>query len=308
MVTFGSICSGIEAASVGLESLGFKPLWFTEISSFPCFLLSHKWPEIKNHGDITRLPEKINNREISAPDLLIGGTPCQSFSFSGLRKGLSDERGKLVISFVDIANAVDRVRLSDGKNESVILWENVKGVLSTKDNSFGCFLGLLSGEELPLIPPGGKWSNAGFVFGPTRSIAWRVLDAQYFGSPQRRKRVFVVASARKDFDPTRVLFESESVFGNHQKKSKPYPTIDCGVWRRRQSNQWIRNGFAIVRNNKVSNLTITEAERLQGFPDGYTDVPWKGNNILAERFAALGNTMNVNCITWLGKRLLNEDL
>ena len=93
----------------------------------------------------------------------------------------------------------------------IVFWENVPGVLSTKDNAFGCFLGALAGESDPLIPSGVKWTNAGCVFGPQRTVAWRVLDAQYFGVAQRRKRVFVVASARADFDPAAVLFEFDGV-------------------------------------------------------------------------------------------------
>jgi DNA (cytosine-5)-methyltransferase 1 len=140
-----------------------------------------------------------------------GGTPCQAFSVAGLRKSLDDARGKLSLTFCEIANAIDIQRIITGMAPSIIFWENVPGGLSTKDNAFGCFLGALAGENDPLQPAGGKWTNAGCVLGPQRAVAWRILDAQYFGVAQRRHRVFVVASARADFDPCAVLFEFDGV-------------------------------------------------------------------------------------------------
>ncbi len=210
-LTFGSVCSGIEAASVAWEPIGFKPEWFSEIEAFPSAVLAHHWPKVPNLGDMTKLAEQVANDNIPAPEILVGGTPCQAFSVAGARKGLSDERGQLTISYGELADAIDQKRTERGEQPSIIVWENVPGVLSSKDNAFGAFLGLLSGEECELVPPGKKWANAGYVYGPKRAIAWRILDAQYFGVAQRRKRVFVVASARTDFNPARVLFESEGV-------------------------------------------------------------------------------------------------
>lgn len=210
-ITYGSVCSGIEAASVAWESLGFDAKWFSEIEAFPSAVLAHHWPHISNLGDMTKIAERIRSGEIEAPDVLVGGTPCQAFSVAGARKGLADDRGQLTISYGELADAIDDTRTAAGKQPAIIVWENVPGVLSSKDNAFGAFLGLLAGEDCELQPPGKKWTNAGFVSGPKRTIAWRVLDAQYFGVAQRRRRVFVVASARTDFDPKKVLFESEGV-------------------------------------------------------------------------------------------------
>ena len=211
MLTYGSVCSGIEAASVAWEPLGFKPKWFSEIEPFPSAVLNHHWPSVINLGDMTKIASRIQSGEVEAPEVMVGGTPCQAFSVAGARKGLADDRGQLTISYGELADAIDDIRIAGGKHPAVIVWENVPGVLSSKDNAFGAFLGLLSGEECELVPPGRKWSNAGCVFGPKRTVAWRILDAQYFGVAQRRRRVFVVASARKDFDPTSVLFEREGV-------------------------------------------------------------------------------------------------
>lgn len=208
---FGSVCSGIEAASVAWEPLGWKASWVSEIEAFPSAVLKHHWPEVPNLGDMLKLPAAVSAEIVDAPDVLVGGTPCQAFSVAGRRESLEDERGALTLAYVELANAIDEQRRAAGKPPAIIVWENVPGVLSTKDNAFGCFLAGLAGEDVPLVAAGGKWSNAGAVFGPARAVAWRILDAQYFGVAQRRRRVFVVASARDGFDPATVLFEFDGV-------------------------------------------------------------------------------------------------
>lgn len=154
---------------------------------------------------------------------------CQAFSIAGMRKSLDDSRGQLSLEFVRLFNAIDEKRIENGKEPSVCFWENVPGCLSTKDNAFGCFLGALAGSDEP-IERDGSWPKAGCAEGPQRRVAWRVLDAQHFGVPQRRKRVFVVASARKDFDPAEVLFESEGLPGS----SEPCGEVRQGVSRNPQ--------------------------------------------------------------------------
>ena len=214
---FGSVCSGIEAASVAWEPLGWQAAWFSEIEPFPCAVLAHHYPDVPNYGDMTALPSRILNGEIDAPDMLCGGTPCQAFSVAGQRKSLDDDRGNLSLVFCEVADAIDHIRLIRGDRASIVFWENVPGVLNTKDNAFGCFLAELVGADFPLSSEtGNKWPSAGFVAGPKRKAAWRVLDAQYFGVPQRRRRVFVVASARDDFDPSEVLFERPCMSGDFE--------------------------------------------------------------------------------------------
>ncbi|AUF99776.1 DNA cytosine methyltransferase [Pseudomonas sp. 09C 129] len=208
-ITYGSVCSGIEAASLAWECLDFKPRWFAEIEPFPSAVLAHRWPQVPNLGDMTKIAREVLLGSTHAPLILVGGTPCQAFSVAGMRAGLADPRGALTIKYVELADAVDHVRPAG--DECIVVWENVPGVLSDKGNAFGCFLGALVGESDALVPPGGKWTDAGCVYGPRRAAAWRVLDAQYFGLAQRRRRVFVVASARARFDPAAVLFESEGV-------------------------------------------------------------------------------------------------
>lgn len=215
-ITYGSVCSGIEAASIAWEPLGWKPAWFAQFDpehnyarqpDFPSRVLAHHWPDVPNLGDMTQIADLIRWGAVAAPDVLVGGTPCQAFSVAGMRKGLKDPRGQLTISFGELADAIDEQR----DTPCTIVWENVPGVLNSKDNAFGCFLALLAGESCELQPPGRKWTNAGCVSGPKRVVAWRVLDAQYFGVAQRRRRVFVIASADPNFDPSAILFESDSV-------------------------------------------------------------------------------------------------
>ena len=203
-----SVCSGIEAATVAWEPLDFRALAFSEIEPFARAVLTHHYPDVPLHGDFTVLRDE---EWIAGADVLVGGTPCQAFSVAGLRRSLDDSRGNLSLEFVRLADAIDERRSQRGLPPCIVLWENVPGVLSVRDNAFGCFLSGLSGEDAPFIPPRGKWTNAGVALGPSRAVAWRILDAQYFGLAQRRRRVFVVASARDGFDPAAVLLEFEGL-------------------------------------------------------------------------------------------------
>jgi DNA (cytosine-5)-methyltransferase 1 len=190
-VRYLSVCSGIEAASVAWEPLGWAPVAFAEIEKFPSKVLAHHYPGVRNLGDMTKFREWDIER--GAVDVLVGGTPCQSFSVAGLRKGLDDPRGNLALTFVAM---VDHYR------PEWVIWENVPGVLSSSGGrDFGSFLGALG--------------QLGYGF------AYRVLDAQYFGVPQRRRRVFVVAHSTGDSRrAAQVLFEPESLRGDSTKGRK----------------------------------------------------------------------------------------
>ncbi len=210
---YGSVCSGIEAASKAWEPLGWKPAWFSEIEPFPSAVLANHWPEVTNLGDMTKIADAVRAGDVEAPDVLVGGTPCQAFSIAGLREGLSDDRGQLTLSYVELANAIDAKRRERGEPESIIVWENVPGVLSSKDNAFGCFLAGLAGESSELQPAGGKWTHAGCVSGPERVIAWRVLDAQFFGVAQRRAVCSLSQVLEKDSIPQRYFLSKTSAAG-----------------------------------------------------------------------------------------------
>ena len=147
--TYGSLCSGIEAASFVLEPLNKKPLWLSEIADFQSRFLATRYPHAPNLGDMNDIPEMILERKVEAPDMLCGGTPCQAFSLAGWRNGINDDRGQLTLKYIDIVNAIDSIRLQDGKNRTVFFWENVEGALTDKTNAFGCFLAGLLGLEEP---------------------------------------------------------------------------------------------------------------------------------------------------------------
>jgi len=176
-----SVCSGIEAASKAWEPIGWEPVAFSEIEPFPSAVLKHHWPKVPNLGDMSKYEQW--NIQSGSVDLLVGGTPCQSFSVAGLRQGLKDPRGNLMLTYLAIAERL---------KPRWLVWENVPGVLSSNGGKdFGSFLGALG--EL-----GYEW-------------AYRVLDAQWFGVAQRRRRVFVVAHLGEGSLAAKVLFESESV-------------------------------------------------------------------------------------------------
>lgn len=214
---FGSVCSGVEAASLAWEPLGFAPAFFAEIEKFPSAVLAHHWPTVQNLGDLTRIDGAAWRDRI---DVLVGGTPCQAFSVAGLRRSLDDARGNITLAFVELVHAID---------PWAVVWENVPGVLSTDDNAFGCFIAGLVGSDAPLVPPAGlRWTDAGMVAGPARAAAWRSLDAQYFELPQRRERVFVVSFRTRDgLNPGAVLFEPEGL----RRDSPPSREAGEGVAR-----------------------------------------------------------------------------
>ena len=375
-VSFLSVCSGIEAASVAWEPLGWKACGFAEIEKFPSAVLAHHWPETPNMGDMTKHHEWPNTLR---PDLIVGGTPCQAFSVAGLRQGLADPRGNLTLVFLGLLEQL-RPRW--------VVWENVPGVLSDKTGAFGAFLGGLG--------------ELGYGF------AYRILDAQHFGVPQRRRRVFVVGYLGDWRRAAAVLFEPESMRGDHSPRreagqiSTTIPArslgggglgtdFDCdggliahslrgegfdasedGTGRgtplvpvaiqagamkenpdhgpdgigvrtdgvaytlearaevqavafaensrhelRLEGGDGTRCGALSTGGGKpgqgtpcvataaaVRRLTPRECERLQGFPDDHTRIPWRGKMAPdGPRYKALGNSMAVPVMRWIGERI-----
>lgn len=199
-INFISMFSGIEAASVAFGPLDWRPVVFAEIEKFPSAVLTHHYPNVQNVGDMSKHDWSQYRGRV---DIVCGGPPCQAFSVAGLRESLDDARGNLSLGYMKALHAI--------KPRNAIV-ENVPGWLSTKDNAFGCFLAGLVGAVDALPPPNGRrWPNAGMVAGPEGRAAWRILDAQFFGLAQRRKRVIVVADFGNGADPAAVLFEPEGV-------------------------------------------------------------------------------------------------
>ena len=405
-MNYGSVCSGVEAATVAWHDLGWKPQWFSEIEKFPSAVLEHHYPKTPNLGDMSKFKE-WNDDPI---DLLVGGTPCQSFSVAGLRKGLDDPRGNLMLTYLAITAQYQ---------PKWLVWENVPGVLSSnRGRDFGTFLGALG--------------QLGYGF------AYRVLDAQYFGVAQRRRRVFVVGYLGDWRRAAAVLFERESLSGHpaprretreevtgytsssfgsyHQGvgtvraaggdlgggsetlvakclttrvgsaydacteqfvteqqkvnaitasygtggpdyETKPLvygspvafpaemsgtqaastpemsPTLSVGhttavaygipgnwIGRKPENggnatkpmhemspNLTSADKHGVSRDMKVRRLTPIECERLQGFPDNYTQIPWRNKTLEncpdGPRYKAMGNSMAVPVMRWIGERI-----
>jgi DNA (cytosine-5)-methyltransferase 1 len=356
-----SVCSGIEAATVAWHDLGWQTAAFSEIEPFPSAVLKHHYPDVPNVGDMTKYKEW----DIGTIDLLVGGTPCQSFSVAGLRKGLEDPRGNLALVYCGI---LDRFK------PKWFVWENVPGVLSSSGGrDFGSFLGAVA--------------ELGYGF------AYRVLDAQYFGVAQRRRRVFVVGCLGDWRSAAEVLFERESLRGDlapsRKKGQEVAGTIAArfGISRNNHeecvaqtlqarvgqggfdletetpiimstlcasdatkwgSNQWVDEGKAVLhsialaentigrqphnggngdgftvggpmytlnatgvhgvnQSMAVRRLTPVECERLQGFPDNYTNITWRKQPESPDgpRYKALGNSMAVPVMAWIGRRIAN---
>lgn len=315
--TVGSICSGIEAASVAWQPLGLSFQWFSEIATFPSAVLKEKFPNIENLGDMNGIPNLLLEKKICAPDLICGGTPCQAFSLAGGKKGLEDARGNLTLKFVDIIEANDIVRNQDGLSPCTVFWENVEGVLTDKTNAFGCLISSLAGLDKVLSLK--RWPTAGLLRGTKRNVAWRVLDAKYFGLPQQRRRLYVLAGG-KDFKPENILFEQ------HTSELAVYPSFalnfekeghDFEIFREYSdclyaayATKWNGNAAAyngslfVVQDGRIRRLSPLECERMMGFPDDYTNIHGARRT---NRYQAIGNSWAVPVVRWIGERLIHNN-
>ena len=229
-----SVCSGIEAATVAWHELGWKPVGFSEIEKFPSQLLNHHYPHVTNYGDMTNYKEWNLNESI---ELLVGGTPCQSFSVAGLRKGLEDPRGNLMLTYLGIAEKF---------KPKWLLWENVPGVLSSN-----------GGEDFACLLKG----MAEFGYG----FAYRVLDAQHFGVPQRRRRVFVVGCLGDWRSAAKVLFESDSlsrdITPSRQEGKEIANCIKASPSSYGSYNPARSEGNAVLVSNGVSAIDLKEVSK-----------------------------------------------
>ena len=376
-MNYFSICSGIECAGVAWHPLGFKPMGFCEIEPFRSAVLNYHYPEVKNYGDFTKV--KKEDLGGKSQDVLVGGTPCATFSIAGLREGIESDRGNLALEFILLIKRL---------NPKWVVWENVPGVLSSnKGRDFATFLGGLA--EL----------RYGF--------AYRVLDTQYIRTqrfpraiPQMRRRVFVVGHIRDWRGPAEVLFDRKVLsWDTPPSRKKREKTTRKTTFRLTRSDQRVEDDIAgtiaardyksatdlisiyqgsfearsaddgaprfrkedvastltardyksqetcvvfepnnpdgvarvrkeetsptlnamtggnrqpcIVRQNKIRRLTPLECERLQGLPDNYTQVPYKGKPKeecpSSKRYEACGRGMSINVMEFLGTRIKEVD-
>jgi len=229
-----SVCSGIEAATVAWHPLGWEAFAYSEIEKYPSALLAHHYPDTPNFGDMTKFKEWPD----ANIDVLVGGTPCQSFSIAGLRKGLDDPRGNLMLTYLAIA---------DKYRPKWLVWENVPGVLSSNGGKdFGALLGGLG--------------ELGYGF------AYRVLDAQHFGVPQRRRRVFVVACIGDWRSAAAVLFERESMCGNTAPSRNKGQEVAGTLTRRTGiSRNNLEEVVAYASHGSESEVASTLIRRAGGF-------------------------------------------
>ena len=336
-----SLFSGIEAATVGWHHLGWECVGVSEIDPFACEVLKQRLPNTPNLGDITKITkEQLNEIRTNGLDIVVGGSPCQAFSVAGLRKGLEDPRGNLMLQYIRVVATI---------RPTYFIWENVPGVFSSnKGRDFGTLLQAM--EQL------------GY------NMCWRTLDSKNFGVPQRRRRVFLVGSTRNGKHPFEILFESESLQRDNTESRETrqdntsktttstkehdrlivfpfkYPKLQQHsgclmasdgaykldhqtvtsekliVEKQYASTLCARDGKGVASDSfghdyqqlvntktKVRRLTPIECERLQGFPDNWTRISWRGKEPkdcpTSHRYKCLGNSMTTNVMRWIGERI-----
>lgn len=258
---YGSVCSGIEAATVAWKQLGWSPAWFAEIDPFCRALLRQHYPEVKNYGDFTKI-----DASAGPIDLLVGGTPCQSFSVAGRRAGLDDPRGNLTLEFLALAG---RMR------SRWLVWENVSGVLSIDGGRvFGAVLGAMA--------------KLGYC------CAWRIFDAQYFGVPQQRRRVFVIGYLGDWRPAAAVFFERHSLSGHiaprREAGEETAGTLGGGSGKRGWCSDTDRMTFVSANSRALnshhgridaeSETFVTHSLRAEGF-DASEDGTGRGTPLIA---------------------------
>lgn len=203
-LTLGSLFDGIGGWQLAAIHAGIRPVWSSEIDDFPAAVTAKHFPDTEQLGDIT----KLDGAELEPVDIICAGSPCQDLSLAGKREGLNGERSGLFRKAVDIVHTMREA--TNGEFPKWFVWENVPGAFSSnRGNDFRAVLEEITKESIPM-PESGKWAKAGMVRSRECDIAWRVLDAQYWGVPQRRARIFLIADFRAERRPE-ILFESESV-------------------------------------------------------------------------------------------------
>jgi DNA (cytosine-5)-methyltransferase 1 len=297
-----SLFSGIEAATMAWKDFGWECVGVSEIDAFACELLQQRHPTIPNLGDITQITKEQLDA-LGTVDIVVGGSPCQSFSTAGNKGGLEDPRGKLMYDYIQVVRTV---------RPKWFVWENVPGVLSMDGGrAFGTLL-----REM---------ADIGY------SLCWRVLNAQHFGVCQHRRRVFIVGHIGTDGEcAAKVLFDPESRSRNTGTSKAPKQNITSRTspGSGKFSKPYTKTGFAQYKygfgtlmatdykrpekhlsmsSGIIRRLTPVEYERLQGFPDNYTKINWRGKSANdcpdGHRYRSLGNSMAVPVMKWIGHNI-----
>lgn len=224
-VTLGSLFDGSGGFPLGGVLAGITPIWASEIEPFPVRVTTVRFPNMKHYGDISMM----KGSEVEPVDIISFGSPCQNLSVAGKREGLDGDRSSLFYEAIRIIREMREA--TDGKYPRYIVWENVPGAFSSnKGEDFKAVLNEICKvkDEQVSVPKPAKWENAGRIMGDGFSIAWRLLDAQYWGVPQRRQRIYLVA----DFDggsAGKILFESEGLSGYSAQSFKSWQSSANGT-------------------------------------------------------------------------------
>ena len=270
-ITLGSLFDGSGGFPLAARNLGMEPIWASEIEPFPVLVTRKNFPEMKHLGSITQLKGNI----IEPVDVITFGSPCQDLSLAGKREGLRGKRSNL---FYEAIRLVKEMRgKTNGEYPKFIIWENVCGAFtSNQGEDFRCVLESISKikDENISIPQPSKWQQAGEIVGKSFSIAWRVLDAQYFGVPQRRKRIFLVA----DFTgrgAKQVLFNEESVSRDFGKSANETETTTAS-FRKSITESIGRSNLEAIQENESKNNEIEQSRLLYLFENHVKDCRYKG--------------------------------
>ena len=308
-ITLGSLFDGIGGFPFCAQIMGARPVWAAEINPFGVAVTHHRFPDMLHFGDVS----KVSGTDLPPVDIITFGSPCQDLSVAGKRAGLDGERSGL---FRDAVRIVYEMReATSGRYPAYIVWENVPGAFSSHNGrDFQEVLREITKADIPM-PESGRWSGAGMVRGGEVCAAWRVLDAQFWGVPQRRKRIYLIGSFRSD-SAGEILFKPDSVrrYSAQGRKKRKAFARNIGIRsapRDRESGQnsigvltfdargngdgrvatpvvgdhnnritdytsllvYNNNSFGGFADGIVRRLTPTECERLQGYPDGWTELP-----------------------------------
>lgn len=337
-MTLGSLFDGIGGWQLAAVHTGIVPIWSSEIDSYPAAVTAYHFPKTKQLGDIT----KIDGAQIEPVDIICAGSPCQNLSQAGNRKGLQGAESSLFYESIRIVKEMKEKTY--GKYPKFFVWENVPGAFNSNNGEdFKAVLESITEASIP-IPRYGKWAPAGMVVFSKGSLAWRVLDAEYWGVPQRRKRIFLVADLNSSGErAAKILFDTESVPGDIETSGGTQKTASFAstestrktsdllkLYDMTHADEVIRpmhgnkvnclnsrmgtggNQIPVLHyensrdKNTIRKLTPTECERLQGLPDGYTDIIFRGKPAAdSKKYKTIGNGMAQPCADYILARIVS---